>query len=71
MEMPPTKINCLDKDWKAVLKLNLQEQRDVDLTDFDYTVDGQFCELLALAHSARFQLDARNKAGAFKKQTAA
>jgi hypothetical protein len=66
--MKPIIINCCDHDWKILLKRNLQEGIEATLDNFDYTTDGEFCELLALAHSMTFRLDVKNKAGRFKKQ---
>ena len=66
--MKPITIDCSDKDWKSLLKRNLQEGIEVILDHFDYTADGQFCELLALSHSMSFRLDARNRVGRFRKR---
>ena len=66
--MKPLTIDCADKNWKSLLKRNLQEGIKVTLGNFDYTVDGQFCELLALSHCMSFRLDARNHAGRFRKR---
>jgi hypothetical protein len=67
-DMKPLVIDCTKNDWKSLLKRNLQEGIEVTLENFDYTADGQHCELLALSHSMTFRLDAKNKAGAFRKQ---
>ena len=64
--MTPIIISCKASDWKNVLKVNLQEGIEADLTSFDYTVDGHFCELLAVSHSMRFKLDAKNNTGFFR-----
>jgi hypothetical protein len=69
--MKPLKINCGDENWKSLLKRNLQDGIEVTLENFAYTTDGQFCELLALAHSMNFRLDARNSAGHFTKRASA
>jgi len=61
-------IDCRDKDWKSRLKLGLQADKAVSLVHFDYTVDGQFCEMLALAHNYGFRLDAPGETGHFKKK---
>jgi hypothetical protein len=66
--MKPITIDCLDKNWKPLLKRNLQEGIEVTLGNFDYDVDGQFCELLALSHTMNFRLDARNHDGRFRKR---
>jgi len=65
--MNPIVINCKASDWKNVLKVNLQDGREADLTNFDYTIDGHFCELLAVSHSMRLQLDAKNNTGLFRR----
>jgi hypothetical protein len=39
---------------------------ELDLINFDYTVDGSFVEMLALAHSMRFVLDAKHNVGFFR-----
>jgi hypothetical protein len=57
----------VDKDWKMLLKKNLQDGDQVDLINFDYTLDGRFCEMLAVSHSMRFTIHPENKAGFFKK----
>ncbi|MDB6122757.1 MAG: hypothetical protein JWQ71_1750 [Pedosphaera sp.] len=46
----PTVVNCLEKDWKVELKTFLQEGFEPQLVNFDYTMEGPFCEMLALAH---------------------
>jgi hypothetical protein len=66
--MKPLRIDCAEENWKSLLKRNLQDRIEVTLDNFDYTTDGQFCELLALAHSMDFRLDVRNKAGRFTKR---
>jgi hypothetical protein len=63
--MKPLTINCADKDWKLLLKRNLQEGTEVILDNFYYTEEGQFCEMLALSHSMDFRLDVRSKTGHF------
>jgi len=65
--MSPIIISCKASDWKNVLKVNLQDGIEADLIDFDYTLDGHFCELLAAAHSMRFKLDAQNNTGSFRR----
>ena len=69
--MKPLRIDCTAENWKSQLKRNLQDRIEVTLDNFDYTTDGQFCELLALAHTMDFRLDVRNKAGRFTKRTPA
>ena len=59
-------ISCKASDWRNVLKVNLQDGIEADLTNFDYTVDGHFCELLAAAHSMRLRLDVKNSTGFFR-----
>jgi hypothetical protein len=51
-----------------VLKVNLQDGDEVDLTNFDYTADGQLCEMLSLTHGMIFRLDAKNQAGFFRRR---
>jgi hypothetical protein len=67
--MKPLVINCAEKDWEILLKRNLQEGIPVKLDNFDYEADGQFCELLAVAHTMDLRLDTKNKAGLFRKRT--
>ena len=67
--MKPLRIDCADANWKSLLKRNLQDRVEVNLDNFDYTTDGQFCELLALSHSMDFRLDVRNKVGRFTKRS--
>lgn len=61
-------ISCKAPDWRDVLKVNLQDGVEVDLTNFDYTTDGQLCEMLALAHGMNFRLDAKHQSGFFKRR---
>ena len=68
LSMHFVKIDCREKGWKTTVKIHLQEGNDVDLDHFDYTVDGQFCEMLAISHSYNFKLDAKGGAGSFKKK---
>ena len=63
--MKPLKIDCANENWKSLLKRNLQDGIEATLDNFDYTADGQFCELLAVSHSMNFRLDVRNKVGHF------
>lgn len=60
-------IDCKSSKWRMVLKSHPQEGREVDLKSFDYTIDGQFCELLTVSHSTTFKLDAKHSAGYFRK----
>jgi hypothetical protein len=53
------KIDCREKDWKTTVKMHLQEGNHVDLNHFDYTVDSQFCEMLAISYSYILKLDAK------------
>ena len=66
--MKPLTINCAEEGWKALLKRNLQDGIEVTLDNFDYAIDGQFCEILAISHSMTLKLDVRNKAGLFRKR---
>jgi hypothetical protein len=50
-----------------LLKRNLQEGVEVDLLNVDYSVDGLFCEMLAISHSMTLRLDVRNRVGKFRK----
>lgn len=67
--MNPIIISCTVPDWRNVLKVDLQDGLEVDLTNFDYSLDGQFCESLAKSHSMQFKLDAGNRAGFFRKKS--
>jgi hypothetical protein len=68
-EMKPLKIDCANENWKPLLKRNLQDGIEATLDKFDYTADGQLCELLAVSHSMNFRLDVRNKVGHFTKRS--
>jgi hypothetical protein len=37
-------IDCKAPLWRNAIKMNLQEGRQVDLLNVDYTVDGAFCD---------------------------
>ncbi len=67
--MKPVAIDYANAGWKPFLKDSLQEGRDVNLSNFDYTIDGQFCEMLALAHDKVFTLDFQHNAGMFRKKS--
>jgi hypothetical protein len=64
--MKPVRIDCQHEGWKAQLKESLQQAQEVQLVNFSYTLDGQFCETLAFSHSMRFELDAKNQIGFFR-----
>ena len=68
--MQPVKIDCANKDWKLLLKTNLQDGVEADLVNFYYTENGEFCEMIAFAHAMEFTLDARNSAGFFRRRIA-
>ena len=59
-------INCLEANWKSNLKQHLQDGLDVVLLNFDYTSDGQLCEMLALSYSLVFRIDYQQKSGIFR-----
>jgi hypothetical protein len=61
-------IDCKAPLWRNALKTNLQERRQINLRNIDYTVDGAFCELLAFSHRMIFSLDAKNASGSFRKR---
>jgi hypothetical protein len=65
--MRPLKIDCAENNWKILLKRNLQEEIEVDLLNFDYSIDGLFFEMLAISHSMTLRLDAQNSVGKFRK----
>jgi hypothetical protein len=69
-KMKPIIIDCAEANWKVLLKRNLQEGVEVDLGNFDYDVDGVFCEILAMAHSMTLRYNSRTKSWLFKKQAA-
>jgi hypothetical protein len=69
--MKPAAIDCANRDWKAFLKNTLQDGQEADLMNFDYTVDGHFCEMLAMAHGLIFKLDVSHNAGSFRKRASA
>ncbi len=68
--MKPLNIDFAEKDWRTLLKRNLQDGIEVTLESFDYSADGQLCEILAISHSMTFRLDVRNKTGKFRKRSA-
>jgi hypothetical protein len=61
-------INCLQAGWKEELKTELQNGREAKIINFNYTVDGQFCETVAAAHDMVLTLDAKAHVGSFKKR---
>jgi hypothetical protein len=65
--MKPLNNDCAEKDWRTLLKRNLQDGIEVTLDNFDYSIDGQFCEILAISHALTFRLDIRNKGGKVQK----
>ena len=54
-------IDCDGGGWKGRLKENLQDNLQVCLKNFDYERDGDFCELLAVAHLITFRIDYRRR----------
>jgi hypothetical protein len=64
--MKPLEINLTELDWTTLLKRNIQEGIPVDLDNFDYKVDGQFCESVAIAHGMQLRLDSKHKLGLFR-----
>ena len=54
-------IDCEKGGWKGRLKENLQDNLQVALRNFDYERDGDFCELLAVAHLIPFRIDYRKR----------
>ena len=65
--MKPLNLDCRNKDWKTLLKRNLQDGIEVTLDNCDYATEGQFLEVLAISHSMSFRLDVRKKTGSFRK----
>ena len=70
MGTEPTAINCMSRDWRADLKSALQDGLEVDLKNFDYTIDGALCEALAQSHDMVFRLNAAACMGHFRKKPA-
>ena len=68
--MRPLEIDCAEANWKLLLKRNLQEGIEVDLLNLNYNVDGQFCTILAIAHSMTLRYNSRTMAWLFKKPSA-
>jgi len=62
----PIIISCIAPNWKNTLQVNLRDGIEADLTNIDYAVDGQFCELLAASHSMRLKLDGKYHTGFFR-----
>lgn len=58
-------IDCAKANWKGHLKENLQDNLEVNLRNFNYQRDGQFCELLGMAHLIPFRIDYRRKRAFF------
>jgi len=65
--MRPLKIECANPNWRILLKKNLQEGIEADVSELDYAADWQFCEILAISHSMTLRLDTKNKIGKFRK----
>jgi PHP family Zn ribbon phosphoesterase len=61
-------IDCLQPGWKEDLKTELQNGREAKIINFNYTVDGQFCEAVAAAHHMVLTLDSKAHVGSFKKR---
>ena len=65
--MRPLKIDCSKKNWKALLKRNLQDGIEVNLLDLNYSMDAPFCEMLAMADSTSVRLDTRDRIAKLRK----
>ena len=50
-------IDCAHTDWKEALHSHLYNGIEADLINFQYTLHGEACELLAQAFAMEFQLD--------------
>ncbi len=61
-------IDCKEDHWKALLKEELQDGQEVTLSNFDYTANGTFCELLSVSHGVSFRIDYKNSIGFFRKR---
>ncbi len=68
--MRPLRLDCSERNWKVLLKRNLQEGIEADLDNLDYAVDGVFCEILAMSHSMTLRYNSRNRSWVFKKPSA-
>jgi hypothetical protein len=55
-------INCKHSDWHETLHAHLFNGIELDLLNFDYSQDGELCEVLARAFVMEFRLDRDPKA---------
>ena len=46
----------------------IQNGKDAELVNFDYTTDGQVCETLAISHGMHFVVNPQAHAGFFRKR---
>jgi hypothetical protein len=66
--MQPVRIDCNQHDWEDILKDAVENGKEAELANFDYTTGGQLCEMLAISHAMQFVLDPKARAGFFKKR---
>jgi hypothetical protein len=59
------RIICNDKLWKDFLVPAIVRKEEVELVNFDYEDDGDFCEKLADQHGMIFQTDPDTGYGRF------
>jgi hypothetical protein len=66
--MNPIIISCKEVDWIIVLKNNLKQGREADLTYFNADYDIQICEFLAWRYDMVMTADRENSSASFKKK---
>lgn len=66
-DMRPMRIDCSKGDWENILRDAVQDGKEAELVNFDYRMDGQLCEALAISHARHFVLDPKSRTGFFKK----
>jgi hypothetical protein len=68
IDMRVIRIDCAENDWQNILQNAVQDGKEAELVNFDYTTDGQLCERLAISHALQLVLDPKAHAGFLKKR---
>ncbi|HTL56833.1 MAG TPA: hypothetical protein VL361_14225 [Candidatus Limnocylindrales bacterium] len=50
-------VDCAHPDWKEAVHSHLYNGIEVDLINFEYSLHGESCELLAQSSTMEFKLD--------------
>jgi hypothetical protein len=65
--MNSTRISCKSNEWKNILEQNLRAGDEVDVVDFNFEYDAEYCQSLASKYSMTFEITQKYNFGAFRK----